>query len=135
MGLLIVLFCGFYVAGSEVNNFQARYAIRHKWDGPITCEHPHRGIWGGNPDPKPALDLAHAPRTGVDLAASVVGPIAELGVAAAAPAATPPTSATPAVATKKTGCGCGASDPAGLGALIALSFRRPWRRRRRLMRR
>jgi MYXO-CTERM domain-containing protein len=29
------------------NNFQARYIIRHEWTGPIACENPQRGIWGG----------------------------------------------------------------------------------------
>jgi MYXO-CTERM domain-containing protein len=29
------------------NNFQARYIIRHEWTGPIECENPRRGIWGG----------------------------------------------------------------------------------------
>jgi MYXO-CTERM domain-containing protein len=31
------------------NNFQARYIIRHPWTGPIACENPERGIWGGPP--------------------------------------------------------------------------------------
>jgi hypothetical protein len=34
---------------SNLNNFQARYAIRHPWTGPIKCAHPQRGIWGGPP--------------------------------------------------------------------------------------
>ena len=32
---------------SGYNNFQARYIIRHAWTGPIECENPQRGIWGG----------------------------------------------------------------------------------------
>ncbi|MCA9681279.1 MAG: DUF2330 domain-containing protein [Myxococcales bacterium] len=53
------------------NNFQARYIIRHEWQGPIACESPQRGIWGGPwPDvqqqdggaPKVARDLAFVPR-------------------------------------------------------------------------
>jgi MYXO-CTERM domain-containing protein len=32
------------------NNFQARYAIRHPWTGPIACAHPQRGMWGGPPN-------------------------------------------------------------------------------------
>lgn len=32
------------------NTFQARYAIRHGWTGPIQCAHPRRGIWGGPPN-------------------------------------------------------------------------------------
>lgn len=34
---------------SGVNNFQARYAIRHEWTGPVTCANPVRGRWGGPP--------------------------------------------------------------------------------------
>jgi MYXO-CTERM domain-containing protein len=34
---------------SSVNNFQARYAIRHWWTGAITCANPVRGRWGGDP--------------------------------------------------------------------------------------
>jgi len=51
------------------NNFQARYIIRHPWTGPVTCEHPQRGIWGGPPDgpapqPKAAQELAFVDRGG-----------------------------------------------------------------------
>ncbi len=28
-----------------INNFQARYIIRHPWTGPIECASPERGIW------------------------------------------------------------------------------------------
>lgn len=59
---------------SEVNNFQARYAIRHPWTGPIACKNPIRGRWGGPPGgqgmaegTQPATNLAFAPRTGVSL--------------------------------------------------------------------
>lgn len=51
------------------NEFQARYAIRHAWPGPITCENPRRDVWGGPwPDagshqgPTAATKLAYAPR-------------------------------------------------------------------------
>ncbi|MFV8750603.1 DUF2330 domain-containing protein [Nannocystaceae bacterium ST9] len=33
-----------------MNNFQARYIIRHPWTGKIACQNPQRGIWGGPPD-------------------------------------------------------------------------------------
>jgi hypothetical protein len=54
----------------STNNFQARYIIRHPWTGPVTCQSPHRGIWGGPPDGQskpvePALGLAAAPRENV----------------------------------------------------------------------
>ena len=125
---------------SDYNNFQARYAIRHKWDGPIQCEHPVRGIWGGNPNPQPALDLAHAPRGQVTLASAVEGGVPELGItpggaaaAPVAPAPTPTPTAPPATepAKKRTGCGCTTSDPAGLAAvLLAFAVRSRPRRRR-----
>jgi MYXO-CTERM domain-containing protein len=68
----------------STNNFQARYAIRHPWTGPIACSNPRRGVWGGKPgsDPwasgsppvRPAAKIAFAPRTGtLTLAAFVRG--------------------------------------------------------------
>ncbi len=70
---------------SSVNNFQARYAIRHPWTGPVTCANPRRGIWGGppsgsSPGTQAAQDLAFAPRTGVDLASFLRSDVPELGV-------------------------------------------------------
>jgi hypothetical protein len=60
------------------NNFQARYAIRHAWPGPILCASPRRGIWGGPPtgvpgssSPAPAKGLAAATRGDVVLASYV----------------------------------------------------------------
>jgi MYXO-CTERM domain-containing protein len=52
---------------SSMNNFQARYIIRHPWQGPITCKNPQRGIWGGPPNggQPPAIaarELAFVPR-------------------------------------------------------------------------
>ena len=72
------------------NNFQGRYAIRHAWTGPITCENPQRGRWGGPPagvkgssQPKAATELAFAPRGKVQLASMVRRDIPEIGVTAA----------------------------------------------------
>ena len=31
------------------NRFQARYIIRHRWDGPVECSAPQFGQWGGPP--------------------------------------------------------------------------------------
>ncbi len=72
---------------SSVNNFQARYAIRHYWTGPITCRSPRRGIWGGppgggRPRPTPGVGLAFAQR-GKSLPSLLVSNIPELGVRAA----------------------------------------------------
>ena len=54
------------------NNFQARYIIRHRWEGKVECESPQYGIWGepwpevaqqgGNSQPAVAQDLAFVPR-------------------------------------------------------------------------
>jgi hypothetical protein len=117
-----------------INNFQARYAIRHPWTGPIRCEHPVRGRWGGPPPDvkvadghavKPALDLAYAPRGQFQLATALVREEPELGVRPAAP-----TPVAPPAPTRKSGCGCNSSDPAGL-AIALLAFVRPKRRRAR----
>ena len=59
------------------NNFQARYAIRHAWTGPIACESPRRGIWGGPPSGGgaskaiAATDLASAPRAELKLVSHI----------------------------------------------------------------
>jgi hypothetical protein len=55
-----------------MNNFQARYALRHAWTGPITCAEPHRGVWGADPrglvaPVQPAQGLAFAPRGDVNI--------------------------------------------------------------------
>ena len=67
------------------NNFQGRYIIRHYWSGPIKCEHPLFGRWGGPPnggEPKPAAatGLANAPRGKVALKNVVRSPIPALGL-------------------------------------------------------
>jgi hypothetical protein len=36
------------------NNFQARYAIRYPWSGPVACKDPVYGRWGGPPADKVA---------------------------------------------------------------------------------
>ncbi len=66
------------------NQFQARYAIRHPWTGPIACAHPIRGRWGGpprgaRPEPVAARNLSDVPRDGrVRLASYVRSPIPSL---------------------------------------------------------
>ena len=53
-------------ADYEQDNFQARYIIRHYWDGPVTCKNPRFGVWGGPPEggggTKVARDLAFVSR-------------------------------------------------------------------------
>jgi hypothetical protein len=110
------------------NTFQARYIIRHPWIGPIRCEHPVRGVWGGPPegvDAKPvaaqtATGLAFVPRGGVKLESTLVRDVPELGVKGEQRVAE----------ARKTGCGCNSSDPAGLAIALA-ALVRPKRRRAR----
>ncbi len=80
-----------------MNNFQARYAIRHEWTGPIECDNPRRGRWGGPPagtpaqQVMPATGLAFAPRGKAKLASWVARDVPELKVVAAATAPAAPT--------------------------------------------
>jgi len=58
---------------SQQNFFQARYAIRHWWTGPIKCQNPVRGVWGGPPDGNyqptiAASKVAFAPRGKLEVA-------------------------------------------------------------------
>lgn len=39
------------------NNFQARYIVRHFWEGDVDCDDPRWGRWGGRGGTKPAGDL------------------------------------------------------------------------------
>lgn len=50
------------------NRFQARYAIRHAWDGPIRCAFPWRGRWGGAPPISGQSLAANTPKIAADLA-------------------------------------------------------------------
>ena len=64
---------------ASINNFQGRYIIRHAWTGPIACQDPIRGRWGGPPgDPygeriEPAEDTAFATRGALDLTEALAG--------------------------------------------------------------
>jgi MYXO-CTERM domain-containing protein len=61
------------------NNFQARYAIRHPWTGPIACKNPRRGVWGGPPNSEmakavqPAAKIGFLPRAGANVSAFLRG--------------------------------------------------------------
>jgi hypothetical protein len=83
---------------SQQNYFQARYAIRHWWTGPIRCDKPVRGVWGGPPDGNyqptiAASKLAFAPRGKLEVASVVKRDLWEIGLrkdSSAAPAPSPP---------------------------------------------
>ena len=126
---------------SHVNNFQGRYAIRHEWTGPIECDNPVRGRWGGPPsntraqETRPATDLAYAPRGNLRLPEMVRSAVPELELAAAvtptpAAAQTPTSSSTP-TAERSGGCaGCSVGSPAGAGLAVLLVLGFAIRRRR-----
>jgi MYXO-CTERM domain-containing protein len=138
---------------SSSNNFQGRYAIRYPWTGPIRCNNPVRGNWGGPPSEvlaqpgfvatgtKPALDLAAAPRGAIQLTNVIARDVPEIGLRAGAsvpePVATSPQDsagsaiATNAPAKKKSGCGCQATDRGGVLWLGVLAVAGLVRRRRR----
>jgi hypothetical protein len=74
-------------SSSSVNNFQARYAMRHWWTGPMTCKNPRRGIWGGpwnyeaqSDDMIMARKIAFVPRGKVSLPMLVKRDLPEIGV-------------------------------------------------------
>jgi MYXO-CTERM domain-containing protein len=63
------------IATTGTSSFQARYAIRHAWTGPLACDKPNRGVWGGpwpdagvEHDTVSATKLGLAARGGVSLA-------------------------------------------------------------------
>jgi hypothetical protein len=69
---------------SGYNNFQGRYVMLHPWAGPVACENPQRGIWGGPVQQvaggplEVATDTAFAPRGGVKLSSFLAEPAPEL---------------------------------------------------------
>jgi len=131
---------------SGMNNFQARYAIRHEWTGKIECANPVRGVWGGPPEgtqqvasgPTAATDLAFVPRGKTQLAQIVRQDVPEIGLKAGAaeePAAEPGKQAPAAAGAddkkKEKGCGCGTGGGASgwltlaaLGLVLGLVRRR-----------
>jgi hypothetical protein len=119
---------------SEQNFFQARYAVRHWWTGPMACAHPQRGMWGGPPDGGAeqviaASKLAFAPRGRLALAQVIGRDLWEIGLKKERPAAgsgsgsgfaKPPASGT----VKAMGFGLGAFGALALIALAALVRRK-----------
>ncbi len=136
------------VPGS-VNNFQARYAIRHPWKGAIACEKPRRGIWGGPPEGQsgiaggvePAPKIAYAPRGNVQLGIMVKEDVPEIGLKAGeiSPAPGPAGSASAGVPVEKNARGCagcevgggGAGAAGGIGTMLMLAAARLRRRRQK----
>jgi len=71
---------------AAVDQFQARYSVRHAWTGPIECKHPQRGVWVARGGSKQAVDLAASPRD-VELASLLVSPIPALALKGTPPKA------------------------------------------------
>jgi MYXO-CTERM domain-containing protein len=118
---------------APANNFQGRYAIRHPWEGPIECDEPIRGVWGGPPEavgtttPRAATGTATAPRGRIDLASmlkqdipaiGVVVPSAGAGAEAVGPAEAP--TASPPAASSGSGGGCGGCSATSADTAAAL---------------
>ncbi len=68
------------VQKSAENYFQARYAIRHAWTGPIACKQPRRGVWGGATGAIAASKVAYAPRGKLVLEDVVARDVWEIGL-------------------------------------------------------
>ena len=71
----------------SLNNFQARYAIRYPWMGPVACKEPIYGRWGGPPantiadaQVKPAQGTAFLARDPAKVEMLAESSIAELQV-------------------------------------------------------
>ena len=82
---------------APMNNFQARYIIRHKWAGAIKCQNPQRGVWGGPPGtwgapppPAPAKGLASVVRGTIKLATYLKAGMPTFDVKLPGPLAIPP---------------------------------------------
>ena len=145
---------------ASTNNFQARYAIRHEWTGPIACASPVRGRWGGPPagskqiatGTKAATDLAFVPRGQTKLGMIVRQDVPEIDIKAgqaetsttpATPPATPPETGTTPPATaetppatqpakkEKSGCAVGGQGAGSWLALVVLGLALGTMRRRR----
>jgi hypothetical protein len=101
---------------STGNAFQARYVIRHPWTGPIACENPRRGVWGGPTGAQQAAvtaarELADAPREGVSLRSMVQTRVTDIDLDArltlpTAATGAPPPALIPATGVRR-GCACG----------------------------
>ena len=120
-----------------VNNFQARYVIRHPWTGPIECENPRRGVWGGPPPgvagdnrPQVARDLAFVPRDAQLSTFLAPGPAEPLEASVLAGGAVEVPRPDPFP--RGSGCaGCDAGGGAGLAGLAGLALLAARRRRER----
>lgn len=105
--------------GDEVNNFQARFAIRHPWTGPIKCAHPKRGVWGNPPQGvegssgssvASATDTAFVARGQLGLENALAQDVPELGIVR-------PQLPAGSAQVRARGCGC-SSNEGGAASLL-----------------
>ena len=140
---------------ADVNNFQARYAIRHPWTGPIACDNPVRGRWGGpldgaDPGAQAARDLAFVPR-GAGVGAFLLSPLPPVSgptAPSAAPTVAPSSSAPPPAPSSSAppsasdqpgtsgsaGCGCATESEGAYPGWLAAAVLTGLLRRRRAAR-
>ncbi len=131
-------------APAALNNFQARYAIRHPWSGAVSCENPRRGIWGGPPagnagetHPRSARNTAFAPRGALQVATMVKDDVPELGIRSTLSPATPTNGQTKPATTEagpkrgSHGCSAGRTNPEAVPVFAAGLFVIGLMRRRR----
>ncbi|HWM85042.1 MAG TPA: DUF2330 domain-containing protein [Kofleriaceae bacterium] len=110
---------------ADVNTFQARYVIRHRWTGPIACPKPKRGVWGAppggsEPPAAPAAQIAFAPRN-AKLATYLRQDVAEIDFKVSR--SDPQSRFAPSGIEKGSSCaGCAAGGGSGAGALALLGL-------------
>ncbi|MEZ4460656.1 MAG: DUF2330 domain-containing protein [bacterium] len=123
---------------SSQNNFQARYIIRHRWEGEVLCADPIYEQWGGDPsNPNqwgPAVTPAPGPNTTGDDAFATSGVNANRPVEELVREDIPEIGVVAAVGSKSGGGACtstsGTAIPLGLLALGGLMVFGRIRRRR-----
>jgi hypothetical protein len=109
---------------SDQNYFQARFAIRHQWTGPMACANPVRNVWGGPPDGNyqptiAASKVAFAPRGQLALGSVIKRDLWEIGFKKDAASPGSHYSAPPPPAKKTMGAGVlGVLALIGLGVAI-----------------
>ncbi|MBX3162358.1 MAG: DUF2330 domain-containing protein [Deltaproteobacteria bacterium] len=115
---------------SAQNFFQARYAVRHWWTGPVKCSSPRRQVWGGPPHgiaaspTKAAQKTAFAPRGGFALATVVGRDLWEIGLRRTVPAPAAPKATVPTTPKKSVWLGLGALAGLAMIGVGALRSRR-----------
>jgi MYXO-CTERM domain-containing protein len=109
------------VSHGGINNFQARYAMRHAWAGEITCSKPRRGVWGSRSGAEPAQNVAFVEDRGSTNWESFLGDARPEGAPTSSRWALPPIIPPPPANGGCAGCRVGEGD-AGAGDRSGISF-------------